>query len=48
MSQSASFGTALLHNNISVVFLLIFFQMLTLTPRVKSPSYIRVRVSVEG
>ena len=34
MSQSASFGTALLHNTISVVSLLSFFQMLTLTPRV--------------
>ena len=36
MSQPASFGTALLHNTISVVSLLSFLQMLTLTPRVKS------------
>ena len=35
MSQSVSFGTTLLHDTIIVVFLLYFFQMLTLTPRVK-------------
>ena len=37
MSQSASFETALLHNTISVVSLLSFYQMLTLTPRVEFP-----------
>ena len=53
MSQSASFGTALLHNTISVVSLLSFFQMLTLTPRVK-PEFpglglpLETRVNVEG
>ena len=39
MSQSVSFETALLHNTIGVVSLLSFFQMLTLTPRVKSSQF---------
>ena len=39
MSQSASFGGALLHNTISVVFLLIFLQMLALTLMVKSSQF---------
>ena len=58
MSQSASFETALLHNTISFVSLLSFFQMLTLTPRVK-PEFpvsielglglpLETRVNVEG
>ena len=47
MSQSASFGTALLHNTISVISLLSFFfkcrlQLLGL----RVPSFIRVRVRV--
>ena len=39
MSQFASFETALLHNTITVVSLLSFFQMLTSTPRVKSSQF---------
>ena len=53
MSQSTSFGTALLHNTISVVSLSSFFQMLTLTPRVKSSQLglglpLETRVNVES